>query len=212
MLMQSNGPSPAPPPATMPSGNGQNPYDFILKGEGKPKRTLGGGSLKQRIIIVGGGVLILLIIAIIFVSFLGSTSKGSSDALVKVAQEQTELARVAAIGVAKANSSETKNLAIITQLSMESSQADTVALLKKGGHKVSDKTLALLQDPNTDQQLDAADAGNSFDATFTDLLHKQLNSYRASLQSAFKTASTTQQQLLQTSFNDATVLIGPTKT
>lgn len=196
-----------------PTGSGQeNPYDFILKGEGKPKRSFGSGSLKQRIIIVGAGACILLIAAILLISLIGSGGKGSTDALINVAQQQTELARVAAIGVDKASSTDTKNLAITTKLSMQSSQADTVALLKKSGHGVSDKTLALLQDSNTDQQLDSADASNTFDSTFTQLLQRLLNSYRSSLQNAYKTVSSSQQQVLQASFNDATILIVPSKT
>lgn len=196
----------------MPSGGGQNPYDFILKGQGKPKRSFGSGSLKQRVIIVAGGALILLIAAVVLISLIGSGGKGNTSALLNVAQQQTELARVAGIGVDKADSTDTKNLAITAQLSMQSSQADTVALLKKSGHKVNDKSLALLQNSNTDQQLDDADASSTFDSTFTQLFKTELNNYRSALQNAYSGATGTQQQLLQADFNDASILIGSSKT
>ena len=206
--MQLNVP-PAPPPAPMPGGGSQNPYDFILSGKSKQRPGFGGGSVKQRLIIVAIGGGLLLIAAIILVSIISGGSKGGTEALVNLAQQQTEIARVAAIGEDKASSSDTKNLAITTELSMQSSAGDTVALLKKSGHKIGDKTLALLQSSKTDDELNAAAANNTFDDTFTKLIQSELVSYRTSLQNAYRNATkTSEQQLLQTSFNSATVIIG----
>ncbi len=200
---------PAPPPPPMPSGN---PYDFIMNSGQKSRRGFGGGSMTQRIVIVVIGLVLLLIAAIVAFAVITSSSSGSVENLVKLAQQQTEIARVAAIGVEQASSNDTKNLAITTQLSMQSGATDTVALLKKSGHKVNDNTLALLQNSHTDEQLDQAAANSSFDDTFTKIIKAQLSNYRVALQNDSKTATKlSEKQLLQQSFNSVTILIGDQK-
>ncbi len=205
--------NPAPPPAPLPNGNSQNSYDFIFNNPQPPKRGLGsalsGNSKKQRIIIAVIGGVILIIVAMAAFSFITSSGKSSTQALIELAQEQTELVRVADTGVGKARSGATKNLAITTQLSLQTTQLDTIALLKKNGHKLGAKQLGLKQSAATDQQLTVAVASNTFDEIFTELLHKQLAAYRVSLQKVYKTATNkTEKQILQTSFNGVTLLIG----
>jgi len=205
--------NPAPPPAPLPNGNSQNPYDFIFNNPQPPKRGLGsalrGNSKKQRIIIAAIGGVIFIIVAMVAFSFITSSGKGSTQALIELAQEQTELVRVADTGVGKARSGVAKNLAITTQLSLQTTQLDTIALLKKNGHKLGAKQLVLRKSIQTDQQLTAAATSNTFDEIFTELLHKQLAAYRVSLQKVNKTAANkAEKEILQTSFNGVTLLIG----
>ncbi len=201
---------PTPPPAPMPNGN---PYDFILNQGQKPKRSLGGSSKQVRIIMVAVGFFALLVGILVVFSIISSAGKGSTDNLVKLAQQQTEIARVAAIGVEKGGSSDTKNLAITTQLSLKTSAANTIALLSKQGHKVKEQTLALAQNSQTDTQLDSAAASNTFDETFTKLIKAQLASYRTTLQNDFNaTSKTSERQLLQDSFNSVVIILNEQKT
>ncbi len=210
LLMPVSQPPPAPPTAPVPSGS--NPYDFILKQDQKPKGHFNGGSLAQRITIAVVVAAVLIIGAVIMISVLGGSSKSNTQVLVSLAQQQTEIARVAGIGADKADSATARNLAITTQLSMESAQQDTLALLKKGGHKVSDSTLGLLKDSQTDEQLNGADGGNTFDDTFTKLLHDKLSSYRILVQNDYKNATgVNERQVLQNSFNSVTSLLGDQK-
>ena len=213
MLMNTNNPAPAPPPFPIPPANESNQYDFITKGDVKPRRGLGsmlsGNSTTQRIIFAVGGLLILLIIGIMLMSYLGKSSKGDTEALIGLAQQQTELARVAAVGVEKGTSPATKYLATTAQLSIESSRQDVIALLKKGGHKVGEKTLASKKNAETDNQLDDAAQNNTFDGTFTEILNEELTSYSTSLSKAYNsTQSDSERQILKNAFNSAKILIG----
>ncbi|MGH7249566.1 MAG: hypothetical protein ACREGC_01190 [Minisyncoccia bacterium] len=205
---------PAPPPVPMPNG-GHDPYEFIMSTPHKPKRGFGGsfGNMKQRVFIAAIGFGGLLIVAVIFISILGGGGATNVTELTKLAQEQTEISRVAGLGINKAGSSTAKNLAMTTQLSMQSAQADTVAYLQKVHHKLSGKQLSLLQDSNTDKQLDAASASGTYDSTLTQVLQTELKNYQTALQSAYKnTSSATERQLLQNNFNSVSYLLGTQKT
>ncbi|MGZ6005072.1 MAG: hypothetical protein ACXWLH_02880, partial [Candidatus Saccharimonadales bacterium] len=170
---------------------------------------LGGGSKTRRILIVVAGIIFILVIVIVLFSSVFKSSGGAVVQLTDLAQQQSEIARVADIGVQKAVSSATKNFAHTTKLTMLSSQNDTLAVLKKSGHKISDKQLALKTNSATDQQLDAASANSTFDATFTKLITDELNSYRTSLQSDYRLATSTNEKvLLQDSFNSVSLLLG----
>lgn len=191
---------PAPPPAPMPQGN---PYDFIINPQNKGGR--GFGSMKQRLMIValGGGVLLVMII--VFIALIGGGG-GNSTNLVSLAAQQNEIARIAAIGVEKSVSSNTKNLAITAQITIESSKQDTIALLQKSGKKIGDKQLTSSQNSEIDAQLSSAAAGGSFDATFNKILADKLTTYRANLQTYLGTATSNQALVIQDSLNTAIVL------
>lgn len=150
-----------------------------------------------------------MIIALVVISFISNAGKSSSQSLIDLARQQQELIRVAEIGVSGSRSTNTKNLAATAQLSLQTTQNDTIALLKKQGYKLSVKDLALKENSQTDQQLDAANLNNSFDDTFTKLIRTQLANYRSSLNGAYKASkSKTERQILQTSYNGVTLLIG----
>lgn len=203
MLMQPNAP-PAPPPAPLPNGNASN-YDFIMN---SPQPKKGFGSMKQRLLIVLVGGLVLLTIIIVVFAMLSGSGGSSVDNLTSLAQQQTEIARIADIGVQKSTSDATKNLAYTTKLSLLSSQQQTVAFLAKKGKKLNEKTLALKKNSTTDQRLSDAESNNTFDETFTKLLNDELTSYRTAVQAEFKTSTNNAERLiLQDSFNGTSLLI-----
>lgn len=181
MLMQPQNTPPAPPP--MPTGGPNNPYDF-LNDPVKQKRSFvpSGGSKKQRLIIVGAGVLLLIILGLIFLSILGSSNKGPKDDLLSLAQQQTEIIRIATLGQQKANQPETKSLAVTAEYTVMSQQAEIQSLAKKAGVKVGQKELNAGKDTKTDATLTTAEQNNQFDATFTALLKTQLLAYRRRLE------------------------------
>lgn len=197
----------APPPAPLP--NGSNPYDFIMN-SGTPKKSFGSGSsMAQRILIVAVGAMLLLIGVIVVFSILTKGGSSASAQLTELAQQQTEIARVADIGVQKATSPATKNFAHITKLSMISGQQQTIAFAAKQGHKINDKQLALKQSNTIDQRLNDAASNNSFDATFVKLLGDQLNSYRQSVLNTYKTSNNIKERsMLQDYFSSVNILIG----
>ncbi|HSX53469.1 MAG TPA: hypothetical protein VLF90_03845 [Patescibacteria group bacterium] len=199
-------PTPAPQPTTSSAGN-QTPYDFILNHSPK-KPGLFGGSFKNRVIFVAAGGIVLVIAAIIFASLLGGG--GNASALVELSEQQQELIRVSTLGEKQSGASQaTQNLAITTQLAVQTDQTKTLAQLKKTGHKVKSAQLNLKKNSSTDQQLAAAAQNNGFDAAFAGDLQTQLKSYRASLQQAYKaSASQSEKNILRSSFNSASYLLG----
>lgn len=152
-----------------------------------------------------------MVLIIVVVVVLSTVFKGGSNAvtqLTDLAQQQTEIARVAALGVEKSKSSATKNFAHTTQLTMVSSQQDTVAVLAKSGHKLNEKTLLIKRNTNTDQRLNAAAANSNFDDTFQKIITDELKSYKSSLQKYFSTAtSANERKILQDSFNSVNTLL-----
>lgn len=162
----------------------------------------------MRIIVVAGGTLLLIVLAAVFFSILSSSGKNGTQTLISLAQEQNELVRVATIGTTKARSADALNLAATTQLSLESTQTQTVALLQKQGHKLSSKDLALKQDSKTDTALDAAAQNSTFDQTFIKLLAGHLSTYRTNVKNAYdQSANKTERDILNEAYVGVNTLL-----
>lgn len=181
--------APSTPP--QPGEPGHDPYGFILNPEkpAKPPMKLlpSGNSTLQRAAIFGGGLAVLLILVIVVMSFVSKGSQTGTEDIVAVAQQQTELARIATDGTENATSSTTKNLAANLQASMTSAQQQTVAYLKTTHHKVSTKTLSQKKSSTTDTTLQNAKDAGTYDSTFTNIVQQDLTAYAAQLETAYKT-------------------------
>ena len=198
---------PAPPPFPIPPAKSEN-YDFILNPP-KKKRAfflLGVNSPKQRLLVIfsiGGAILI------IFILFINIAFGGENDSaqLTSLAQSQAEIIRVSVIGITKATGDSAKNLAITTKLTMETDENLTLAQLKKLGHNVGSKQLALKMNPNTDQQLDVAAANNNFDQAFIQTTQNSLVNYRSEVKKIYNAStSKSEKQLLAASYDGAGIL------
>lgn len=189
-------------------------YDFIMNGNQKPRGRFslpGGNSRNGRIIIFSVGILVLIIATFMFFSLLSSSSRANTDRVIEITQQQQELIRIADIGTSKARTSASRNLAMTTKVSMMSAQNQLVGLLKKNGHKVGGKQLALKQDPAATSALSAAALNNTFDEVFTKLINEKLSEYRASLKTAFSgSTSKKEKSLLDENFQGAGVLLTAT--
>lgn len=202
-------PAPSPPPVTP----GQDPYGFIMNPGKSPRRglgsLLGGGAPKQRLLLLGGAAVVGLIFIIIIASAVFG-GNGNSAPYVKVAQDQTEIARVAGLAVRQPSgvAQATQNFALTTQLSLTSDRQQLVSYLQKHGVKIGDKTLTALQNPQTDQQLTAALTTNSYDSIFLDLMKTDLGKYQAALKTAYASStSTTTRQLLNDEYANTNLLL-----
>ncbi len=183
--MQPNVPQ-GPPPMAPPQGN--NPYDFIVNPGSIPKKKLGlpsGNSKGQRVLIIVGGVILLIVAASFILNLLGSGSKKARLELITVAQKQTELIRIADIGMKKARNSEAKNLAITTKLTIMSEQPVLVSTINKLGKKVDTKQLVLGKNTKTDQLLTQAEQSNNFDDVFIKEIQSELTDYAKATKTAY---------------------------
>ncbi len=162
--------------------------------------------------IVGGGAAILLIIGVIVFSLIFSGGKGQTELLTELAQQQTEIIRIADIGADKGRSSETRALAYTIKLTVTSDSTSTLASLKKSGRTLSPKDLSLKKDSKTDQLLASADKGNTFDETFVKKINSMLETYQKSVKTAFDSSTkTAEKQLLNNQYRNAGTILA-TKT
>jgi hypothetical protein len=206
--------SPTPPSTSLPDGANQTPYDFIVNQDANNKHTAtyskrNNTSTAKRVIFVLGGGTILILIAVIFYSFLGSANKGSAQTLLSLAQQQHEIIRVAGLGLVEPTATpDTKNLAITTQLSMQSSQTAILKLIRGKSVKSLTKSLGIKKNPQTDAQLTLAAQNGVYNKTFVQILDTELGTYSNSLQAVFlSTKSASQKQVLQNSFNGVSLLL-----
>lgn len=187
----------------------QNPYDFIMNDPPKKKAGLGGFTGKQRIMamIIGAGVVLIVIMLGLSLVFGGGTN--TTEELVSLAQEQTELIRVADVGVEKARTTEGKNLAVTASLSITTSRAKVIEILGKHRRKLKNQQLELKKSAETDKALETAGLNNRFDETFIKVMNDGLKKYQAHLKQIYDmTASSSEKQILSDAFSAAGLLLG----
>ncbi|MEK7602797.1 MAG: hypothetical protein AAB459_00950 [Patescibacteria group bacterium] len=174
--------SPPPIPGSRPT-SGHNPYEFIMI-EKSPKN--GGllppiGSKTGRIVVFVIGLVILLILGLVVWSLLVSGGRGDVKLHLTLAQQQSELIRVANIGVDKSKSSQVKNLSTITSQTLTSDTAALAAIQKKQGIKLDKKEIALGRNKKNDTALTEAEQKNKFDEVLSQILVRDLAAYQKSL-------------------------------
>jgi hypothetical protein len=165
----------------------QNPYDFIINPTQQPKSKLLGNlqSPNKRFMTVGvGGLLILIILIFVLKIVLGGGP--NTVPFVTVAQDQTEIARVAGLALQQQNAAQTtQNVAITIQSSLTTEVQQLTAYLKEHGVSVSSTTLTALKNTKTDTTLSAASTNDNYDGTFLSLMQTFLTKYRQSINTAY---------------------------
>lgn len=195
-----------------PETNNNNQYDFILNPE-QPKSSEGifgpDSSKATKIALVIVGAILLIILIAVFMNLLTRGSKQATNRLLGIAQEQAEISRVAAIGIKNARTDPTQGYANSVKLTIDTSQQDILALLRKRGVKVEAKILNKKQNQKTDKQLEDARLTNRFDDVFSQIIHSQVASYRSHLEAAYKdTTSTSEKDTLKRNIASADILLG----
>ena len=184
----------------------QNQYDFILSNNSKPRRSLNfGKSPAARIAIVVAAIILLIIAITVINSFLNKDTKAHTERLTEVAQSQSEIIRVSALAAKDGKSPGTRNYALNTKLSVESSQQEVKKLLAKRGlsDKGLNKKLAASKNTKNDETLKEGGLNNRYDETFTALVNKQLADYQKLIQTAFQSGSANEKKSLSAAFENA---------
>jgi hypothetical protein len=187
-----------------------DPYEFITSSGQQPKGSLlpSGNSMKQRILVVVGGGAVFLILIIIIANIVSGSGNNGTEKLVSIAQQQTEIVRIASIGMQQAQSQDSKNFATTADLSVLSAQQQMVDFLAQHGRKIKTKELVLKHSAQTDNQINAAVAASSFDETFKPIMQNQLQQYSLALKQLFpsiKNADT--RQMISNDYDDAQALL-----
>ncbi len=190
-----------------------NQYDFIMGNNAKPGKRLPLGNNKlARALVVVVIIIIVGIIAAVANSFLTKDSQVQTNRLVEIAQSQSELIRVSSIAKTKAKDLDTRNFALNTQITVETSQQQIIKTLNARGVKSKglNKQLGAAKNAKTDAALDEATRNNRFDATFTTILNKQIADYQKLLQGAYAGSTPKEKTTLTAAFENAGILLKQT--
>lgn len=187
--------------------NNNNPYEFITNPQSPKRQARFGRTPLQRTIIVVGSVSLLLIIFVAGASLLNRSANEQKDKLVRLAQTQAEIARVAEIGEKDGVGRETKTLAAIANQGLISAQNETTELLAQRGTKLNNSSLSALKSKQTDAELEAATSRSSFDDTFNSVLDRLLEDYMTQLKSAQTSGNNREKEVLSANFQEAELLL-----
>lgn len=197
------------PGASQPQSPGKpvtsSPYDFIMSssnGPSAPKMKSG----SSKLVFLGiGGVLVVIGIVLAFVL---SSGNSATPQLVSIAQQQSEIARVADLNFTELDSSSVKNFAINTNLTMQSTQTNYLKFLSSNGASVDSKSLAGGKSSQTDTTLEAAAANGTLDSATKTELVTELQAYQQTLKTAYdETTSTVAKAEFKRLFDEAALLL-----
>jgi len=183
-------------------------FDFIMNPQQAPKKGLlpPMSPKKRKIMFLAFGLIGVLLIFIIG-SLLFSGGSGATDKVLKVAQEQTEIIRIAELGKQKASGSDVKTLAALTSSVVTTDQTKTVDYLAQQKKKVKDKELSLGKDSKVDSDLSAASANGRFDEVFKQILLEKLNKYADNLKNTFPALGTKGKELFDQNYNNVVIIL-----
>jgi len=203
-----NGQYDFPPAAPHDPSANHNPYEFIINPTTPKRRGRGlfnGGSPLKGVAILAGAAVVLLIVAAIVISALAP--KGSTPELISATEQQQEIIRIATNATKTATGQDTQNFVNNVQASITSDQVQLLTYLASHGTKVSNKTLALDQDAQTDTLLTAASTAGTYDTTVTRTLDADLQAYAKTLKTAYQESHATEaKKLLNSSYTHAMAL------
>lgn len=195
-----------------PAPNQSNQYDFIMNAGQQPQKSKfgmpSGGSTLQRIFTVVAGAVILIIVAMVFMSLIGGGSDRTAS-LLDLAQDQTEIIRVADLAKSERSvrQTTTQNFAANTSISLTTSKLEVMEILKS--QKIKQAQLSLKKSTKTDTLLASAAANNQYDEVFMTTLTSKLEAYQTKVKTLFGSAkSTKEQQVLKNAFESVTILLG----
>ena len=193
-----------------PSAPPDNPYKFILDTEHQPKKSMsvtGKSAFKTKIFAVLG-LGILLIIVIVAVNALFFNKENNATKLSSLAAEQTEIIRVADLGLKTATDGDVKGFAETARLSVQSHLNLLKAYLTKNSVELTPLILKSKLNSKTDAALTSAAAANRYDEVFKETLKTELKSYAVSIQASYKTASNeTSKKLLSDMYDSIETLL-----
>jgi len=192
--------------------SGHNPYDFIMTPDTHRAKTsfnfsLGtGNTVFIRLGLIVGGIIVLFIIGAMIMSSLAP--KGATPDMLSIVERQQEIIRISTEAAKQAATPDGQNLMTNIEMSLTSSQQQTLSLLSSHGVKPSQKELALDKDTATDTELSNAEAAGNYDSVATQNLIDQLQEYESLLQTTYKLATTNSvKSLLQSEFNGTDLLL-----
>ena len=198
-------PYPAPPAPQAPA----DPYSFIMDTQHKKKSLLPkDGSIKSRLLILASVGIVLIFAIIAISSLLGGGKENNAQLLTNLAAEQTEIIRIADLGIKGSTNPDTLAYLQTTKISVTAEQVKILGYLTLNKVKVTPLQLNAKLNKTIDAELVSATASNQFDEVVVTKIKESLKVYSANLSITYKSAGNpTSQKILSESFNSTSVLL-----
>ena len=155
---------------------------------------------------------VLLLVAIIYALFSSLTAKNYNDVLA-LNERQTEIVRVADLGISKATDDSTRAYIATIRTITASEASDTTAFLKKKGIKVTAKQLASKKDTSTDKSLVTAQQTNNYNKVLLLKINGLLSDYQKAEKAVPNVSASVSEKALYVILNtNAQILTGAVAT
>ncbi|MDQ5963366.1 MAG: hypothetical protein QG629_448 [Patescibacteria group bacterium] len=140
--------------------NGHNPYEFIMQANAKPPKA--GPSFAVRLMVVVGGIFLLFVGIAVALSLING-GQDDTERFTAVAKEQQQIVLLATTVTQNAKSDSAKAFALNTQLSLQTSLAQTQDFMKKNEMKLDDKALSQTSNKDATDALASAKESQDYD-------------------------------------------------
>jgi len=186
-----------------------NEYDFIMNDpSGGKGRKFGGLTTTNKFAFVGLISAILVVVMGVLYFALNAGKPNNEAQLISLAQQQTELIRVAGLGLKDARETQSRQLATTTLLNITSDLNNLKPRLAAAKVKLKDAALGAGKNSKTDQALEKAKENNQFDTVFLKTLQDELVDYQKNMNAAYKdTANIQLKAELKKQYENASLII-----
>ncbi len=207
-------PVPAQPAVYGPTSHGQpnddstTPYDFFLNTPKEPKKKLLSKPKTKfsKIVFIAIAAFMVLGIAAVAVSAV-QASKNKAPELVVLAQSQQYIISTSDTAGKTLQSQNLINFAATAKSTTTSAQQQLIDYTIRRGIRVDVKSLTALTDNTSLQQLTAAQAAGTYDATYVSIMQAKLQSYAAKLEQMRSTSVSSSEQNILTKDLEAAKLL-----
>lgn len=163
------------------SPSGPNPqFDFMLKDQGKQRRSLPSFSLPKPVLISACTVVVIIILVVLFSLLSGSKNKDTNQITSLMAEAQ-EISRASGLINQQSKDANVTALASTVSTALSSQQAQLSNYLTSTGHKVDAKLLSADQNTGTDTLFQTAAQNNNLASTYNNYLKQNLTNYKTML-------------------------------
>jgi hypothetical protein len=194
--------------------NQQNPYEFIMADTPKKRGfNLGGvNSTKTRAIQMFIVVAVVLIIGIILINVLSSSGKGGTIDEYKLAAAQLDIIDITKDGATNIRGAQLATQSATTNIVVVSQSTDVTKHLAAIGVKKPSKQITAYRVKTYTKTLDDAKKNGNYDEVYGALLANRIDDYRAKLQLAYGTTTSTKYKTQLSDFYQQLNIVSPAPT
>lgn len=203
---QSPGPQQVVPAPNEPVSDPNDPnkkYEFILNPEKKPHKSsllpagaTAPGMNMTKVLLLAGGVMILLIVLAVVLSMARGGDKPATG-LYAILNDQQEIIHVTSKAGNNLESGNLQTFTATANSTTTSSQQELIAFLSQHKVKINADKLAATPFTSADQTLSAAQAANTYDAAYKQLMADILKDYQSKILQTGKTSTGSERTILQ---------------